>query len=132
MHDRPGLVGPEVRQLRPATLAPTMPSAQCSWCGDPIGPGDGYRLGEKAGERKAAFCRLEHLVPWAIRGPHWEAGTIDEPQDQRTIAHCAVCDLALDDTRVLLVRHRGEHRVADAFCTVEHLRQWAQAGGRWR
>jgi hypothetical protein len=32
---------------------------------------------------------------------------------------------------VLLVRHRGEHRIGDAFCTVEHLAQWAKAGGRW-
>jgi hypothetical protein len=33
---------------------------------------------------------------------------------------------------VLLVRHRGEHRVADGFCSVDHLNEWAKAGGRWR
>jgi hypothetical protein len=30
------------------------------------------------------------------------------------------------------VHHRGEHRIADAFCGADHLRDWAQAGGRWR
>ena len=109
-----------------------MASEHCSWCGEPIGPGDGYRLGERAGERRAAFCRLEHVVPWAIQGAHWDAGTIEEPEDQRVIARCAVCDQELDDSRLVLVRHRGDYRVADAFCGVEHLKQWAQAGGRWR
>jgi hypothetical protein len=33
---------------------------------------------------------------------------------------------------VLLVRHRGEHRVADDFCSVEHMGEWAKAGGRWQ
>lgn len=109
-----------------------MSPERCSWCGEPIDAEDGYRLGEKAGERKAAFCRLEHVVPWAIQGAHWDPGTIEEPADQRAIARCARCDEELDpETRIVLVRHRGEHRVADAFCTITHLREWAQAGGRW-
>jgi hypothetical protein len=33
---------------------------------------------------------------------------------------------------VLLIRHRGEHRIADAFCGADHLLEWAKAGGRWR
>ena len=37
---------------------------------------DGYRAGEQPGERRAAFCRLEHVVPWAIKGGHWEAGDV--------------------------------------------------------
>jgi hypothetical protein len=37
----------------------------------------------------------------------------------------------LDDKRVLLVRHRGEHRIADTFCGTEHLLDWARSGGRW-
>ena len=32
----------------------------------------------------------------------------------------------------LLVRHRGEHRISDGFCSVDHLADWAKAGGRWR
>ena len=45
---------------------------------------------------------------------------------------CAHCTAPLDDTYVLLVRHRGEHRIADAFCNPDHLLDWAKAGGRWR
>ena len=37
----------------------------------------------------------------------------------------------LSDVHVLLVRHRGEHRIPDAFCSVDHLAEWAKAGGRW-
>ena len=54
----------------------------------------------------------------------------DEPDD--ALGRCVQCGDALGDTRVLLVRHRGEHRIADAFCGVEHLLEWAKAGGRWR
>ena len=31
-----------------------------------------------------------------------------------------------------LVRHRGEHRIADGFCSVDHMADWAKSGGRWR
>ena len=40
---------------------------------------DGFRAFEPAGERRAVFCRLEHVVPWAIQGAHWEAGEMTEP-----------------------------------------------------
>jgi hypothetical protein len=33
--------------------------------------------------------------------------------------------------RVVLVRHRGEHRIPDAFCSPDHMSEWAKAGGRW-
>jgi hypothetical protein len=38
----------------------------------------------------------------------------------------------VDDLHLLLLRHRGEARVADDFCSVDHLLEWAKAGGRWR
>src|SRR5215211_5369579 len=101
---------------------------RCSWCGEPVEPDDGYRAGERPGERRAVFCRLEHVVPWFIQGPHWEPGTIEAsggPDD------CSRCGVALGEVRVVLVRHRGEHRVADAFCGVQHLADWAKSGGRW-
>jgi hypothetical protein len=56
-----------------------------------------------------------------------EPPTIDEG-----VTDCAHCGTALTEAHVLLVRHRGEHRVADAFCSVDHLNEWAKAGGRWR
>jgi hypothetical protein len=106
---------------------------RCSWCGEAVDAEDGFRAQELAGERRAVFCRLEHVVPWAIQGAHWEAGTILQPGDPDDgLGRCAHCGGALDDRRVLLVRHRGEHRIADAFCGVDHLLAWAKAGGRWR
>jgi len=103
----------------------------CSWCGVAIDPEDGFRAAEPAGERRAAFCRLEHVVPWALHGAHWDAGTIEFLEDQ-ALERCAHCGEAVPDTRVVLVRHRGEHRIGDAFCGVDHLEAWARAGGRWR
>ena len=44
---------------------------------------DGFRLAEHAGDRGAVFCRLEHVVPWAIQGAHWEAGEPLEPPGDR-------------------------------------------------
>jgi hypothetical protein len=106
---------------------------KCSWCGTDLEPEDGFRLYEPAGSRRAAFCRLEHIVPWHIQGPKWEAGDIEEPPDiEQSLDQCAHCGEALTDTHVLLVRHRGEHRIPDAFCNVDHAAEWAKAGGRWR
>ena len=105
---------------------------RCSWCGVRVPPDNGFRAGEEAGERVAAFCRLEHVVPWAIQGPHWDAGVLPgPPPEDPALDRCAHCGAPVDDTRVLLVRHRGEHRIADAFCEVDHLFEWAKAGGRW-
>ena len=112
----------------------TLVSAErCSWCGAPLEPGDGWRAAEPLGERVAGFCRLEHAVPWAIKGAHWEAGTLDEPPHlEDSLTHCAHCGEELPDRYVLLVRHRGEHRIPDAFCSADHMAEWAKAGGRWQ
>ena len=45
---------------------------------------------------------------------------------------CAQCGEELGEVHVLLVRHRGEHRISDDFCKVDHLLEWAKAGGRWQ
>ena len=105
----------------------------CTWCGASVEPWDGFRAYELAGGRRAVFCRLEHVIPWSIQGAHWDAGTLTEPPSlDEGVTRCSHCDAELTDTHVLLVRHRGEHRVADGFCSVDHLSDWAKAGGRWR
>jgi hypothetical protein len=105
----------------------------CTWCGAEVEDEDGFRAYEPAGERRAVFCRLEHVIPWSIQGAHWEAGTLTEPVNlDEGAARCSHCDAELTDAHVLLVRHRGDYRVADAFCSVDHLAEWAKAGGRWR
>ncbi len=107
-------------------------SERCTWCGAAVDRDDGYRLREKPGARRAVFCRLEHVVPWAMKGPHWEAGDPDtEPVVEESPDSCARCEAPLTDVRVTLVRHRGEHRIPDAFCSVDHLADWARAGGRY-
>ena len=94
----------------------------CSWCSEAVEAHDGFRLLEPAGERHAAFCPLEHAVPWAMEAPHWEPGAAEEPPGiERSLEACAHCGVQLPDTSVVLVRHRGEHRIPDGFCSVDHL-----------
>ena len=110
-----------------------MSGARCSWCGVDVAPDDGYRAAQPSGERVATFCRLEHVVPWGIQGCHWEAGLLEEPPPAGVeLERCAECEVALGDTKLVIVRHRGPHRIADAFCGADHLVAWAKAGGRWR
>ena len=109
-----------------------MTNERCTWCGTDVEAGDGFRAYEPAGERRAVFCRLEHVVPWGLQGAHWEAGPFDEPADVDSGSACSHCDQPLGDVHALLVRHRGGYRIGDGFCSVEHMRAWAGAGGRWQ
>ena len=106
-----------------------MATEQCSWCGEAVDRDDGFRALEPVGERSAVFCRLEHVVPWVIQGAHWSAaeGPLTEPAPDA----CSLCGEAVGDRRIALVRHRGEHRIADWFCHADHLQEWAKAGGRY-
>ena len=110
-----------------------MTAERCTWCGADVDPDGGFRAYEPAGRRRATFCRLEHIVPWAIRGAWWEpapegAGAAADEGLER----CAHCAQPLGEAHVALVRTRGEHRIPDGFCSVGHLLEWAKAGGRWR
>ncbi|MGI8633641.1 MAG: hypothetical protein ACR2NA_14010 [Solirubrobacterales bacterium] len=110
-----------------------MTGERCTWCDEAVELHDGWRAYEPAGARRAVFCRLEHIVPWQMRRAHWEAG---ERGDSAVTGHepgpCAHCGDPVDpEIGVLLVRHRGEYRIPDDFCSVEHLAAWANAGGRW-
>jgi hypothetical protein len=108
----------------------TSDSERCTWCGSAVEPGEGFRAAAHPGARSAVFCRLEHVVPWAIQGAKWEPDQADN--GELTVGNCAHCGATLGDVHVTLVRHRGEHRIPDAFCSVDHLAAWAKDGGRWR
>lgn len=107
-----------------------MSERACSWCGEPVDADDGFSAFELEGERTAVFCRLEHVVPWVIQGAHWSAG-LAEPGLPEADDTCAHCGEPVGDRLVLLVRHRGEHRICDSFCGTTHLLEWAKAGGRY-
>ena len=42
------------------------------------------RLRARAARGARVFCRLEHVVPWAIQGAHWEAGAVDRAAPSST------------------------------------------------
>lgn len=122
-----------------------MTTETCTWCGAEVEQDDGYRAYEPAGERRAVFCRLEHVIPWSIQDAHWEPARPEDGFAIKRVApglrlrstlesplRCSQCDAELGEVHVLLVRHRGEHRLADAFCSVDHMEAWAKAGGRWQ
>ena len=67
-------------------------------------------------------------MPWGLQGPRWDPGQGEEAPE---LAECARCGDPLGDVRLVLVRHRGQHRIPDAFCSVDHLADWAKSGGRY-
>jgi hypothetical protein len=124
---------PAPGRARTVTLSGAMSAVACSWCGSSVDPDEGYRAVLPGRARRAAFCRLDHVVPWALDGARWEPGSPLARDDQgRGLGSCVRCGGALPDDRLLLIRHGGRHRIADAFCGVEHLVEWARSGGRWR
>ncbi len=70
-------------------------------------------------------------MPWELGGGKW-SGVDEAPSESAMPRECAECGVGLGDGALILVRHRGEHRIPDGFCSVEHLAAWAKAGGRWR
>jgi hypothetical protein len=82
--------------------------AACSWCKRELDPGDCWIARATDGEGEAAFCRLEHIVPWVIRGRGWSEGG------------------------ATLVRHRAGQELHEQFASVEELAAWAKRGGPWR
>jgi hypothetical protein len=105
---------------------------RCSWCGEAVEPDDGFRACQPDADRRAVFCRLEHVVPWVIQGARWSPGHgLTEDDDADGLGACVRCGAELGEHRILLIRHRGEHRIGDTFCGPEHLLEWAKSGGRW-
>jgi hypothetical protein len=105
---------------------------RCAWCGDDVEEDDGFRAYEVEGRRVAAFCRLEHVVAWGLRSAYWDPATEGEGADSDAqVSECAQCGAPLGDVHVVLVRRRGEARIPDGFCSVDHMLAWAKRGGRW-
>ena len=132
---------------------------KCSWCGTEVEPEDGFRAYEPAGERRAVFCRLEHVIPWSIQGAHWDAGTLTEPVSlDEKATRCSHCDAELTDAhlgtgevlqdrdrpvrgargvahhagglRVLLDAPVGEVQARDVHARPDHLTEGLRIAGR--
>ena len=110
-----------------------MSTEACSWCRASVPETDGFRLLDAVHRRHAVFCRLEHVVPWVMQGGAWTGGSgLPSADPGLGLGRCAECGDELGDRRLLLVRHRAQHRIGDAFCGLDHLQAWAKAGGRFR
>lgn len=114
---------------------------QCSWCAAEIGAEDGYWLQSRSGSEAAVFCRLEHIVPWVIKDARWDEPAVTDAAGWEPAGtggtggeanRCSYCKLELANGGHELVRRRETHRVVDVFCDTDHLKAWAQAGGRWQ
>jgi hypothetical protein len=108
-------------------------SEVCTWCGVAVAEDDGFRLRHASGDRRAVFCRLEHVIPWEIKGAKWDAAGDEAPgaQGESSPEPCAFCGADPGPGRLLLTRHRDHHRILDVFCDTGHLAGWAKRGGRF-
>ncbi len=106
-------------------------ASKCDWCGTKVLEDDGFRLVKPVHNLIATFDRLEHVVPWIMKGPDWHiaSGGVELPPDAPTVD--SQTGEELGDEPVYLVRHRGEHRIADAFANIDNALEWAKAGGRF-
>jgi len=103
---------------------------RCDWCGVRLTEEDGYRLLRPARDMGAAFCRLEHVVPWLIKKNDWHIWNgMEVPENAEPHGAWPVDEPG--DGEFYLVRHRGTHRIADGFPDRESLLKWAAAGGRY-
>ena len=108
-------------------------TSSCSWCGTAIEREDGWRAQEMPGRAAGG------LLPPRARGAVADSGartgrrgrSRSRAASTDSIDTCAHCGEPLGDVQVVLVRHRGEHRIPDAFCSADHMAEWAKAGGRW-
>ncbi len=104
---------------------------KCDWCGVGLDEDDGFRLLWPKRNMGAAFCRLEHVVPWMMQKNDWHIwNQVEVPADASP--NCSQTGEDLDeDTAVYLVKHRGEARIPDGFVDLEAALAWAKAGGRY-
>lgn len=125
--------------LRPAPMLRSM-SATCARCGTIIDDSDCWgivapHLDAEADDElpRAVACRVEHVASWAVRGgkmPPWNDWP-DRDEDLDPATTCAHCGETIDDNAYRLVRFKDTERIPYGFCSLEHMKGWALAGGPW-
>ena len=104
--------------------------SKCDWCGVGLGERDGLRLVKPARNMGAAFCRLEHVVPWLMKKNDWHIlGTAEVPDAADPV--CPVTGEELEESAIYLIRWPSDVEVADGFSDTEALLEWARSGGRY-
>lgn len=103
---------------------------KCDWCGVGLEDDEGFRLLWPKRNMGAAFCRLEHVVPWMMQKNDWHIWK-DVQVPEEAEPRCARTGLELDEDALYLVRHRGDIRIADGFSSADAVLAWAKAGGRY-
>lgn len=78
----------------------------------------------------AAFCRLEHVVPWLMEKNDWHILRQAEVPPSAD-PFCVVTGNELDEAALYLVRRHGDIEVVDGFSGPEEVLTWAKAGGRY-
>ncbi|MCO5316580.1 MAG: hypothetical protein M9938_10555 [Solirubrobacterales bacterium] len=102
----------------------------CDWCAVRVSGDDGYRLLRPTRDMGAAFCRLEHVVPWLIKKNDWHIWSGMEAPLEAEL-HGDPEAFGPEEDTWYLVRHRDSHRIADGFESRDDLIKWATAGGRY-
>lgn len=110
---------------------PVTPRLKCDWCGVYLDDESAIRLLWPDRSLGAAFCRLEHVVPWIMTKNDWHIWEgVETPEE--AAPSCAQSGIDLEEGAIYLVRERDGIRIADGFAGPEELLAWAKAGGRYR
>jgi hypothetical protein len=102
----------------------------CDWCGVRLDEDEGPRLLQPQRNLGAAFCRLEHVVPWLMQKNDWHIlPKVEVPEGAAPV--CAQTGADLEEDAYYLVSRRDGTEVADGFINLEAVLAWAKAGGRY-
>jgi hypothetical protein len=106
------------------------PRLKCDWCGVYLDDESAIKLLWPSRSLGAAFCRLEHVVPWIMTKNDWHIwDRVEVPEGAAD--SCAQSGVDLDEGAIYLSREREGIQIADGFAGPEELLAWAKAGGRY-
>lgn len=103
---------------------------KCDWCGVYLDEDSGVRLLWPDRSLGAAFCRLEHVIPWIMTKNDWHIWD-DVTVPEEAAVTCAQSGADLGEGAIYLTKERDGILVADGFSGPEELLDWAKAGGRY-